>query len=470
MLEPWEGVYEGGPRADIVSIFKAGLDRADPLGLIERCLALEGESLIVRTDSAERSYDLRSFRRIILSGFGKASARMALGVERLLGERISAGLVVTKAGYGESLERAAVYEAAHPLPDERSLEAARRLVRLAREADEESLVVNCVSGGGSSLLCAPGFGLGLEEERELGALLLASGAPIGAVNCARKHVSLVKGGRLAAALYPATSINLILSDVVGDDLSAIASGPTVPDPSTWSDALAALERYGIRNRLSPVLRAVFEEGAAGALPETPKPGEAAFLRCGNFLVGGNRLSLIAAKEKAEALGYSTLLLSSRLEGEARELARVFAAMAWDIRAHAIPRAEPACVIAGGESTVTLRGRGKGGRNQEMALAFLEAANRSGLDLSAIAFLSAATDGGDGPTDAAGGIADAATRARFGAAELDAEAALADNASYDALRAADSLVVTGPTKTNVCDIQVLTVGRVARRAPAPRAGL
>ena len=470
MLERWNEVYEGGPRADIVSIFKAGLDRADPLRMVERSLSLEGETLLFRTESVERSYHLRSYRRIILSGFGKASARMALGVERLLGERISSGLVVTKSGCGESLARALVFEADHPLPGARSLEAARRLMQLAEEAEEDTLVVNCISGGGSALLCAPGFGLDLDDERELTSLLLASGAPIGAVNRVRKHVSLVKGGRLAAALYPATSLNLILSDVVGDELSAIASGPTVPDSSTWGEALAALKRYGVHGRLSATLRATFDEGAAGYLPETPKPEDRVFARCGNFIIGGNRLSLVAAKERAEALGYATLLLTSRLEGEARELARVFAALASDIRAGALPLAAPACVIAGGESTVTLRGGGKGGRNQEMALAFLDAANRSGLDLSAIAFLSAATDGGDGPTDAAGGIADAATQSSCDAASFDIEAALADNASYDALRAADSLIVTGPTNTNVCDIQVLTVGTALRPRPAraPRA--
>jgi hydroxypyruvate reductase len=466
MIEGWERAWAAGPRGDLVAIFKAGLDRADPLRLMKGCLSLEGNQLSVHSGGHEGSWDLARFRRILLIGYGKASARMALGVESIVGDRITSGLVVTKTGHGEKLSRTRLVEAAHPVPDASSAEAGRLLLELAEGAGEDCLVINCVSGGGSALLCAPGFGLSLEDKRQVSSLLLASGAPIGAINRVRKHLSLVKGGRLAGALFPATSINLILSDVMGDDLAVIASGPTVPDPSTWGDALADLRAYGVLEKLPAMVQGVFERGAAGSLAETPKPGDPSFARCANILVGTNYLSLIAARERAESLGYATMLLTSRLEGEARELAKVFVAIAADIRAHGLPLKAPACVLAGGESTVTQRGKGRGGRNQEMALAFQEAAVGAGLDLEGVSFLSGATDGNDGPTDAAGGVADAESLAscrgapdRVGGAArqpLDARAALADNDSYQLLKAAGSLLVTGATNTNVCDIQVLLV--------------
>lgn len=454
MRDGWEREYEGSAREDLVSIFKAGLDRADPLMLIDGCVSLEGESLVVSSGRQRLSYELGRYGRVILIGFGKASARMALGIEGILGDRISSGLVVTKRGHGERLVHAEVFEASHPEPDASSEEAAMRMLAIAKGSREDDLVISCVSGGGSSLLCAPAFGLGLEDKRKLNGLLLASGAPIAAVNCVRKHLSLVKGGRLALAFRPATMVNLALSDVMGDDLSSIASGPTVPDPSTWKEAGSVLAEFGILEKLDPGVRDIFERGADGELPETPKPGDPAFLRCENVLVGTNYLSLVAAADKAKSLGYGSVLLTSGLEGEARELARIFAAIAQDILAHKTPLPPPACVLAGGESTVTLRGSGKGGRNQEMALAFLEAAAAKGLDLSRISFLSAASDGNDGPTDATGGIADSITA---GATTLQAiRSALLDNDSYHCLGAAGGLLKTGPTNTNVCDFQILLV--------------
>jgi len=451
------GLRVGGLRGDAASIFEAGLDRADPLLLMEECLSMDGSRLLVKSGGIEEGYDLERYARILLVGYGKASARMALGVEALLGDRISEGLVVTKTGHGEALARARLFESAHPVPEASSVEAARLLLELAEGADEDTLVLNCVSGGGSALLCAPAFGLSLEDKREASALLLASGAPIASINCVRKHLSLVKGGGLALALHPAVSVNLILSDVMGDDLSAIASGPTVPDATTWGQALAILYDYHIYDKLSSGLRSVFEAGAAGDLPETPKPGDPAFDGCDNILVGTNYLSLVAAKERAESLGYSSLILTSRLEGEARELAKVFVGVAADIRAHGLPLRAPACVLAGGESTVTLRGAGKGGRNQEMALAFLGAASEAGLELGGLCFLSGASDGNDGPTEAAGGFADATALRACRVAGLDLKGSLADNDSYRFLEKVGALLVTGATNTNVCDIQVLLVG-------------
>ena len=463
MIENWASALTEGRRADLARIFGAALQRADPLRLMSRCLSLKGEELVIDSGATQWRRDLREFRRIVLLGFGKASARMALALERLLGDRIEGGVVITKRGHGEKLSRVELLEAAHPIPDASSEGAARRLLAVARDTNENDLVINCISGGGSSLLCAPAPGLSLEDKRELYTALLASGLPIEAVNCVRKHISAVKGGRLAEALYPATSVNLILSDVIGDDLSSIASGPTVPDPSTWQDAAAILADSGMMAGLTPALRRVFDEGTAGLRPETSKPGDAIFEPCTNLLVGTNRLSLAAASDAAERLGYATLVLTSRLQGEARELSRLFVALALDIETEGIPLSAPACILAGGESTVTLRGKGTGGRNQEMALAFLDAANDAGLDLSRVAFLSGATDGNDGPTDAAGGIVDAATRRGAAEARLRTKTALAANDSYAFLKAAGGLLVTGPTNTNVCDIQVLVVGADSARA-------
>ena len=285
MIEGWEKSWEIGPRKDAVSIFKAALDRADPLLLIRRCLSLEGTVLTVRSGETLASWDLSVYRRILLIGYGKASARMALGVEAILRDRIDSGFVVTKKGHQEKLMRARLFEASHPVPDASSVEAGRLLLELADGADADTLVINCVSGGGSSLLCAPGFGLSLEDKRQVNSLLLASGAPIGAMNCVRKHLSLVKGGRLARALCPATSINLILSDVMGDDLAVIASGPTVPDPSTWGEALTVLHDYDVLGKLPFHVRKVFEEGEAEGRNETPKPGDPVFSTSSNILVG-----------------------------------------------------------------------------------------------------------------------------------------------------------------------------------------
>ncbi|MDA8412061.1 MAG: DUF4147 domain-containing protein [Treponema sp.] len=454
--EGGESTWSTGLRGDALAIFKAGLERADPLFLIDRCLSLEGDHLVVKTGEGSRSWDLSRFDKILLVGYGKASARMALAVESMLGDCIDSGLVVTKTGHGEALRKARVFESTHPVPGASSVEAGNLMLDLASKADERTLIINCVSGGGSALLCAPAHGLSLEDKRSISSLLLASGAPIGAINCVRKHLSRVKGGFLARAFHPATSLNLILSDVMGDDLAVIASGPTVPDPGTWGEAIDVLRNYDVFDRLEPGLRKVLEKGRSGELSETPKADDPVFASTANILVGTNYLSLLAAKEGAEALGYPTLLLTSRLEGEARELARVFVALAIDVLAHALPARAPLCVLAGGESTVTLRGHGRGGRNQEMALAFLDAACDTGLDLRRVAFLSGATDGNDGPTDAAGGVADAAALAACRRGGLDIKAALADNNSYQILETSGALLITGPTNTNVCDIQVLIV--------------
>jgi len=451
-------------RQDAEAIFRAAVARVDPAPMIERAVAVEagpgGPVLVVRAGEAEARYPLSDFDRIFATGMGKASARMAAGLERALGERLTGGLVAVKEGHVEKLSRVRLVEAGHPVPDNRSIAAAAAILGLGASLGTvltaRDLVVVLVSGGGSAILCSPAEGMSLEDKAGTTRLLLASGATINEVNCVRKHLSAVKGGRLAAALAPATVLALVLSDVVGDDLDAIASGPTVPDPTSFADALAIVRRYGIEDRLPAAAAGRLRAGAAGLVPDTPKPGDPLFSRTRTILVGSNRLALDAAAAEARARGYRSLVLSSRIIGEAREIGLVFLGIGKDIACSGFPLERPACIVSGGETTVTIRGKGRGGRNQEMALSFLAALGRSPKDGESLVFLSGGTDGNDGPTDAAGAFADLALWRAARAAGLDPEAALAENDSWTFFAAAGGLVRTGPTNTNVCDVQVLLV--------------
>ncbi len=465
---------------DARDIFLSALARVDPAPMLRNAVAVvnegSGRRLRVRTELGGTEYDLCRFDRIVVTGMGKASARMALGLEAALGDAIDGGVVAVKVGHVETLARIALVEAAHPVPDASSVEAARAVLdpvaaisagsvtlpadarpgAFSRPFDERTLVIVLISGGGSSILCAPAAGLSLADKAATTKALLASGATIHEVNCVRKHLSAVKGGRLAASYAPATVLSLVLSDVIGDDLDAIASGPTVPDTTTFADALEVVRRYGIESRVPSAALALLEGGAAGMVPDTPKPQDPLFARSTTMLLGSNRLALLAAEAKARSLGYETLALTSRLSGEAREMALLFLGAGKDIAASGFPLRRPACILAGGETTVTLRGPGLGGRNQEMALAFLDAMLRFPGDAQDLVFLAASTDGSDGPTDAAGAFASLRVAERARSAGLSASRALADNDSWHFFEAADGLLKTGPTNTNVCDIQVLLV--------------
>lgn len=451
-------------REDAQAIFRAAVDRVDPSPMIERAVALEhgtaGEVLVVRTGEQEIRYDLGSLDRIFVTGMGKATARMALGLERALGSKITGGIIAVKEGHVEELERIRLIEASHPVPDSRSLAAAAAILdlggTLGTRLTERDLVIVLVSGGGSSILCAPADGISFEEKAATTKLLLASGATIQEMNCVRKHLSKVKGGRLAAALAPASVLTLVLSDVIGDDLDAIASGPTVPDNTTFDDALAIAGRYGIEDRLPAPVLALLRAGLANQVPDTPKPDNPLFARTRTVLVGTNRLALESAASEARSRGYRSLVLTSRLEGEAREIAHVFLGIGRDISVSDFPVAKPACVIAGGETTVTLKGSGKGGRNQEMALAFLEGLAREGKDGEKLVFLSAGTDGNDGPTDAAGAVVDMLLLKEALVKGLVPAEYLVTNDSWTYFHRAGGHVITGPTNTNVCDVQVLLV--------------
>ena len=450
---------------DLESIFRAGVERVNPGALISAGLRLEGSKLNVQSESASLTIDLGQFERILVLGAGKASAAMAAGLEQVLGERIHEGVVVVKYGHTEELKRIRLIEAGHPVPDEQGVRGAEAVAALARRADEKTLVVNLISGGGSAILPAPfqakgasgTLSLSLQDKRTATQVLLACGATIQEFNCIRKHISALKGGRLAELLYPARSLNLILSDVVGDRLDTIASGLTVADETTFAQALAIVENYGIEEKLPAAVVDLLRRGAAGEFPETPKPGDPVFASVSNVLLGTNYTALSAAAAKADQLGYAPVVLSSRVVGEAREVARVLAAIALDTSAKGLMTKKPACLLCGGETTVTLRGEGLGGRNQELALSFLQEIGAAGAAaVKGLYFLSAATDGNDGPTDAAGAFASADILERARKQQMSIPGYLARNDSYHFYEAVGGLLKTGPTNTNVCDLQICLI--------------
>ncbi len=439
----------GRSRQDALAIFQAALDAVEPARAVRSCLALENGAL----HAGSERLPLPSDGRVWVIGMGKAAVGMALPLEERLGDRIAGGLVVTKTGHGRPLSRLQVAEAGHPVPDAAGLEAADRVALILSDAKEGDLVVCLVSGGGSALLPAPVAGVSLQDKQEVTRQLLASGATIGELNCVRKHLSRLKGGGMSRLAYPARILTLILSDVVGDPLDVVASGPTVADPTTFRDALAIVDRYGLRERAPRAVLAHLEAGRDGLVPETPKPGAPELARTVNVLVGTNAIAVRAAADHARGLGYRTLVLSTTVIGETRPVAMMHAAVAREIAASGNPVRPPACVISGGETTVTLRGRGKGGRNQEFALA--AALEIEGLEGALV--LSAGTDGTDGPTDAAGAIVDGATVKRARAAGLDASRHLDENDAYPLFDALGDLVRTGPTGTNVMDLHIILVG-------------
>ncbi|MBI4908051.1 MAG: glycerate kinase [Acidobacteria bacterium] len=437
-------------RKDALAILRAALKAADPVEAVARHLSVDGHSLHV----GRQRYSLEMFQRVFVIGAGKASAAMAVAVERALGRRIHSGLINVKYGHVARLRRIELNECGHPVPDEAGVAGSRRLAAMVDGAGEGDLVICLVSGGGSALMPAPAEPITLAEKQETTRLLLACGATIHEINTIRKHVSSLKGGQLARAAYPATVVTLILSDVIGDNLDVIGSGPTAPDSSTFSAALAILRKYAILDRVPPAVRERLEQGLEGRIAETPKPGAKELSRTQNVIVGSNRLAVAAAKKHASSLGYRALVLSTAIQGETRDIAGMHAAIAREVRDSGQPLRAPACIISGGETTVTLRGQGKGGRNQEFALA--AAIEIEGL--RDIVLLSAGTDGNDGPTDAAGALCDGQTVARATAAGLNAAAFLADNNSYAYFDAIGDLIRTGPTNTNVMDVRLALIGK------------
>ena len=422
-------------RHHALQIFRAALQAADPERAVLDHLSFDGRVL----KAGRKRYRLAEFDHIQVIGAGKAGAAMAHAIERLLGRRISGGLINVPDGTAAKLRRVQLQPCGHPIPDERGADGARRMLEIARAAGPRDLLIACISGGASAMLPAPAPPLTLVEKQQLTRQLLASGATIHEMNAVRKHLSLIKGGQLAQAAFPATLLTLMISDVVGDDPEVIGSGPTVPDPSTVDNAVRILQKYGIHV-------------PAEALHETPKPGDRAFAHSSHLIVASNKQAIAAAAECARKLGYRTMVLSTTIEGETREIANMHARIAREILETGRPIRRPACLLSGGETTVTVRGKGLGGRNQEFVLAAALGLGSAGP----VTILSAGTDGIDGPTPAAGAIADSTTLPRASAAGLDARRFLEDNDSYHFFEPLDALLKTGPTGTNVADIRVLLI--------------
>ncbi len=436
-------------RRNAVDIFQAGLQAVAPGVAIKTFCQLNGDRLTVDG----QDYDLGQFDKIFVLGAGKAGAAMAEAIEEILGDRVATGIITVKYAHLAHLQRIKIQEAGHPVPDQNGLDGAQAIYQLAKSADEKTLVICLISGGGSALMPLPVAGVTLEDKQETTRVLLACGATIHEINAIRKHLSIIKGGGLAKAVYPATLISLILSDVVGDDLDSIASGPCVPDSKTFADCRAIFAKYSIEDKIPLSVLHHIESGIAGTVAETPKVGQDFFKKTQNVIVASNFNALLKAKEKAEELGYNTLLLSSMLEGETRDVAANHIAIAREIQLHGYPLQQPVCILSGGETTVRIQGTGKGGRSQEFALA----AGIKMDNMENITVLCAGTDGSDGPTDAAGAFADETTVRRAQAAGLEPQQYLNNNDSYNFFDRLGDLYKTGPTNTNVMDLRIILLG-------------
>ena len=435
-------------QGDAELIFRAGLDAVHGQNAVLRYCEMKEDCLVVDGTA----FDLSRFEHIYVIGAGKASASMVAAVEMLMGTRIADGIVNVKYGHLADVKQVRLIEAAHPVPDAAGQKGAEAILRLVSQATEKDLVLCLFSGGGSALLPLPVDGVTLEEKQEATRVLLACGASIHEVNAVRKHISKVKGGRLARAVFPATLVTFLLSDVVGDDLDVIASGPTVPDSSSFATCDRIFKKYGIADRMPSSVINYIKKGCGGEIEDTPKPGDAVFQATYNVIVGSNTECILAAEKKAQELGYDTTILSTMIEGEAREVALVHCAIAKEIVHSGHPLRRPACVLSGGETTVTIHGDGKGGRNQEFALAAA-----MGLEgVRGTVLLSAGTDGTDGPTDAAGAMVDGQTMDRARKKGLEPHVFLAKNDAYHFFENLGELIITGPTDTNVMDIQILLV--------------
>ncbi len=460
-------------RGPILEVLDAALDAVDPNAAVQNVLRRDGDTLFV-SDPSNRgpanavTYDLRRYRRIFVVAAGKAASPMSRAVEDLLGDRISQGLAVTKYGHalppGQAPSASSpirIVEAGHPMPDEAGVRAGNEMLALVEQAGEDDLLIALLSGGGSALLVAPagqstgagGPRLTLADLQGMTDALLACGATINEINCLRKHTSAVKGGQLARAAQPAALLTLALSDVIGSPLDVIASGPTVPDDSTWADAWATVQKYDLAAALPAPVRTRLQAGQSGEIPDTPKAHDPAFTNSRTLVVADNRTAANAALAKARELGYNPLLLSTFVEGEAAEVAKLLVGLGREVLASGQPVPAPACLVLGGETTVTLgQSPGQGGRNQEIALAAALALQ----DLPRMTVVSLATDGTDGPTDSAGGFADSGTATRGHDAGLIAADNLRRHDAYPFLRAAADLLLTGPTQTNVNDLHFVFV--------------
>ena len=440
-------------RSEILQLFKASLVPVNPYEAVKRSIQMEGNRLQIGSEKEQEAIlNLEDYQRIFLVGGGKATAPMAKAMEDILQERISEGHINVKYGFTEDLLRTEITEADHPVPDQNGVDGTGKILRLIERAGEKDLIFSLISGGGSALLPHPSGKISLLEKQEVTKVLLKCGASIDEINIIRKHISSSKGGQMARSAHPATVVNLMLSDVVGDRMDVIASGPFVPDTGTFQEAWRIFEKYGIEE-IPLSIKEHVKKGMEGIIADTPKTGEKIFEKVHNLIIGSNFLALEAASREAEKMGYNTLILSSMVEGETKDVARVHAAIAKELIKTGKPVHPPACIISGGETTVTIKGNGLGGRNQEFCLA----AAMDISDLSGnVVVLSGGTDGNDGPTDAAGGIVDPLTLKRGMEQGLAAGDYLFNNDSYNYLKKVGDLLVTGPTNTNVMDVRIVLV--------------
>ncbi|ELZ17915.1 hydroxypyruvate reductase [Haloterrigena salina JCM 13891] len=454
MIEDRERVATTDARALALECVETGIEAGRPRRVIRETVTLEESETPAESREgggadetlriADETYDLSAYDEVVVLGGGNAAAHVAAALQDVLGDRIDGGVVVTDDPV--DTERVAVREGDHPVPSRRGVESTRELLAAADDADEGTLVLAAITGGGSAVMPAPAGAVTLEALQETTNALLESGADIREINAVRKHCSALKGGRLARRAAPATVVSLLLSDVVGNDLSVIASGPMAPDASTYGDALAVVDRYGID--VPDAVADRLERGAAGEIDETPGPDDPAFETVSNHVVADGLTVLEAACDAAAERGYETLILSSRVRGEARDAATTHVAVAEEAQATGIPVSAPAVILSGGETTVTVRGDGTGGPNQEFATsAALDLEGGGGITVAAVD-----TDGIDGATDVAGAVVDETT-------VDDAERAremLADNDVYPFLAERGELIRTGPTGTNLNDLRVFVV--------------
>lgn len=432
-------------RSILRRVIGAGLRAADPAHALLNRVHRTGHRLQV----GRRSYDLRSFDRVVVVGAGKASARMAQALERVLGTCLDGGLIVVKTGHRLPTKRITVIEAGHPVPDYAGQKAAKQLRDRVSELGARDLLIVLLSGGASSLIPAPVAGVSLADKQTLTQLLLRSGAAIQEINVVRKHLSTIKGGRLAEATR-ARIVTLILSDVIGDELTAIGSGPTTPDPSTYREAIAIMKRRRIWTKAPASIRRHLQRGGRGDVSETPKPGSARFRRVQHEIIGNNEMALAAAAQAAMRGGLRTVLFSTPLVGEASRAGTAFASLAERLSEGEGILRRPYCIVAGGETTVTVTGQGKGGRAQE----FAAAAACEIADLHKVWVAAVGTDGTDGPTAVAGAVVSGGTVDQAKLEGVNLRRALAQHNTYSALHALKSHIVTGPTGTNVNDLYLL----------------
>lgn len=425
-----------------VDIFNAAIQAVDPYKLVKGY-----------AESISAAYHKEHCIKLYLVSFGKAAFAMTKALaESSIRDIITKGMVITKYGHaqGALTGNIEIFEVGHPVPDAKGLAATKHVIDMLKNGDSQTLVLCLISGGGSALLVAPCNSITLDEKQRVTELLLKAGANINELNTVRKHISAIKGGRLAEIAYPSKVISLILSDVIGDPLDVIASGPTSPDETTYQDAVAVIEKYGLTDKIPAHIWNTLNNGANGAMPDTPKIDNPAFEGVENIIIGSNKIATGAAAKKAMELGFDTTILTSELQGEASEVAKWLALKAIEIRGQGSGVKKRICLISGGETTVTVKGNGLGGRNMEFALAFaLEIAGTDGITL-----LSAGTDGTDGPTDAAGAIVNGQTIKKAKTKGLDPLVYLEHNDSYIFFKNIGELFVTGSTGTNVMDIQII----------------